>query len=802
MKRKSFGKLAIVTVLATLMLFGLCVCSKKADTSTTTTTTTAAATTPAATTTTTTAEKTTTTTAKAEEPKAETKVEEPVAETKVEEPVVETVVEEPVVEAVVEEPVVETVVEESVAEVETASVEEIPAFSAIFSYKGVTSNIVAYRDHASITVPEGVTADDISTIASLLLMLYPEAAEVTYSYQDGTLYLTYPEQAVEFIQTAIATLDSQAKWYIDEVTAVAEEIEEVAEEVAAAVEEVIESTELTIADDGTITCTYNYHDLATAKIVMGNEQTTITYPAEYIYSSDIEAFIASLVEAYPSLAEYITYDIPEEGTLEIYYPAEYVGGTYYKLETLAYADEAVTAYADAILGELLNSYAEEAVAEAVDEEVEEAVEEDVPVFSTIFTYKGITSEIYAYSDYAVLSVPEGVTEEDIAALAEMLVAAYPEAEAVQYLLADGALILFYPEQSDAFVQAAVAQLESDAVYVIDLLTAEEEVEEVAVAEVEEEAVEETVAEEVPVFSTIFTYRGITSNVVAYSDYAVLTIPEGTSEADIASCAAMLVEAYPEAALVQYAVADNTLTLYYPAQSDEFVQVACATLESEAKYLIDAVYASFETETAVAAVVEEAPAAVVEEAPAAVVEEAPAAVVEEAPAAVVEEAPAAVVEEKAEEPVVVAAPAPVAEPVAAKESFIKSFSVGGVFEGGYNFNAKSLNYAVGLRGELEFTDKISAGLEVSYNFKYKYLHADAYGKYTFAEFGKLKVYGAGGVGLDVSFKGKKAGLTLNAAVGAEYEIIDNLAAFAEIGYQYSFLTKSSDLSLSVGAKYTF
>ena len=763
MKRKSFGKLAIVTVLATLMLFGLCVCSKKADTSATTTTTAAAtttATTPAATTTTTTAEKTTTTTTTAATT-TETKVEEPVAETKVEEPVVEAKVEEPVVETKVEEPVV---VEETAA----AAEEEVPAFSAIFSYKGVTSNIVAYKDHASITIPEGVTEDDISSIATLLLVLYPEASEVTYSLQDGTLYLTYPEQAAEFIQTAIATLDSEAKWYIDEV-AEAKEIEETVEAVVAAVEDVVENTELTIADDGTITCTYNYHDLATAKVVMGNEKTTITYPAEYIYKSDIEAFIAALVEAYPSLAEHVTYDIPEDGTLEIYYPAEYVGGTYYKLETLAYADEAVTAYADAMLGELLAELEESLneLNDALDAVVaEEAAEVEEPVFSTIFTYKGITSDIYAYSDYAVLTVPEGVTEEDIAALAQMLVAAYPEAEAVQYLLADDALILFYPAQSDEFIQAAVAQLESDAKYVIDLIVADEKVEEVAVAE--------AAAEEVPVFSTIFTYRGITSNVVAYSDHATLTIPEGTTEADIASCAAMLVEAYPEASLVQYKVADGTLTLYYPAQSDDLILVACSTLESEAKTLIDAVYASMDkTETAVAA----APAA---------------------ETAVVEAAPAAT----AEEPVVIAAPAPAAEPVAAKESFIKSWSVGGVLEGGYNFNAKSLNYAVGIRGELEFTDKISAGLEVTYNFKYKYLHADAYGKYTFAEFGKIKVYGAAGLGLDVSFKGKKAGLTLNAAVGAEYEIIDNLTAFAEIGYQYSFLTKSNDLSLSVGAKYSF
>ena len=409
----------------------------------------------------------------------------------------EPVIEETVVEAspAEETPVEEIPVEETPVE-ETAEEEVLPVISTIFTYRGITSNIVVYSDNAALTIPEGTTGDDIALAASAVLAAYPEASAVTYSVADGIVYLTYPAQSDDYLLMALSIFESDAEWYID-----------------------------------------------------------------MIYAS-LEA------------------------------PAETI----------------------------------EEVAEETVEEVFEAAEETVlPLFSTLFSYRGVTSEVNAYSDHAALTVPEGVSEEDIAACAVMLVAAYPEASAVTYSVADGIVSLYYPEQSEEYIEGAYALLETEAKWLIDYLNpvAEEsegvEAVEEATEKVEEtvEKVEETVV--LPVISTIFTYRGITSNVIAYNDNASITLPAGTTEKDVAECALMLLNAYPEAASVIYEIADGTVYLTYPHVSDEFVTLAVAALESEAKWYIDSIYDAIEAEKVeaeaeVAAVVEEIPVVVVIEEP--------------------------------------------------------------------------------------------------------------------------------------------------------------------------------------------
>ena len=418
---------------------------------------------------------------------------------------------EPVVEeVVVEEPVVEEPAEEAEAAIE----EVLPVISTIFTYRGITSNIVVYSDNATLTIPAGTTNEDIAAAASAVLAAYPEAQLVTYSVEDGIVYLTYPAQTDEYLLMALSTFESDAEWYID-----------------------------------------------------------------MIYAS-LEA------------------------------PAE----------------EA------------------EPVAEAAEEEVV------LPLFSTLFSYRGVTSEINAYGDHATLTIPEGVSDEDIAACAAMLVAAYPEASAVTYSSADGVVELYYPEQSADFIEGAYAVLETEAEWLIDYLN----------PVVEETVEEETVEEEsvLPVISTIFAYRGITSNIIAYSDNASITLPEGTTKEDVAECAAMLLRAYPEAAAVTYSVADGTVYLTYPSQSDEFITLAVAALESEAEWYIDSLYAAIEAEKAAA--VETVPAAVEESAPAAEV-------VTEKPAT--PETPAPVAVETVKD-------SPKAEAV--KASFNLSFSLGAEF----------------------------------------------------------------------------------------------------------------------------
>ena len=777
MKRKSFGKLAIVTLLAVAMLLGLCVCSKKAETkpATTATTTTNAKVE-------TTQPSTTTTVAKAEEPapaptpavevKAEEVKEEPKEEVKVEEPVVETTP-EVVEEAKVEEPVVE----------EEVASEETPIFSTLFTYNGVTSSIVAYSNHATVSIPSGVTESDIAYLASLLVSAYPEASKVTYAVVDGNLELTYPEQAGDFIVAAISTLETDAKAVIDALTAPVEpEVEEVTVAEVSEEPEAEDTYDFSIDEDGTIRASYNYHNLATASIVMTDTEATITYPAEYIYKSDIVDFFANVVEAFPFVKDYVTYSIPEDGTLVLTYPSEVVDTTYEKVEVLAYLDDAVTEYADAILGSFLNaldSTTEEAVATE-----ETTAEEDVPVFASIFTYKGITSNIIAYSDYALISIPAGVTEDDINAIAAELVVAYPEASVVTYALDDANIVLTYPEQSDAFVLAAVTQLESDARWLIDQLTPATE--EVAIAEVKTE-------EEAPLFSTIFTYKGVTSYVVAYSDHALISIPDGVTEADINTIASELVAAYPIAKAVTYDIEDNNIVLTYPEENGDFIASAVTQLESDARWLIDQLTPATE-EVAVAKVEEVAP--VVEEVKEAPVETAKA---EEPVAPVVApEVPASPVETVE----VVAPSAPVAAPVAQKESFIKGYTASITATPKANVSSvweKPFVVGFGGRFALDF-GKFSVGVKASYDLS-AYMPVALYGKYNAVELGNGNLYVLGAAGANIGLNGRTTGALFELGVGYEYNFSEMFSAFAEVTGQYTTNNKF-EVGATLGASVKF
>lgn len=112
-------------------------------------------------------------------------------------------------------------------EVETAEKEEIkveetalviaPVFSTIISSHGLSANVVAYSDHAEITVPAGTTKTDVDSVAAALVKAYPVAAACTYSFDGSVVSLSYPPQSDEFIVAAVKQLESDAKWALDQI---------------------------------------------------------------------------------------------------------------------------------------------------------------------------------------------------------------------------------------------------------------------------------------------------------------------------------------------------------------------------------------------------------------------------------------------------------------------------------------------------------------------------------------------------------------------------------------------------------
>ena len=465
MKRKSIGKLAIVALLSVAILLSFTVCSKKAETKTTTTTTatsapatTAPATTPAA------------TAPVQEEKKAEVPAAEPTPA-----PVVEPVVEEPA-------PVVETVAEEP-APVEEPAVEEVmedlPVYSTLVSSNGITVAFVAYNDHATVTIPSGIDADKIKSAADYVLSVYPAAASLPYTFDGNVLEISYPAQSDDVIVGIVSSLADAVTKAIDSYYA--------------AKVEVAKSKEFSVAADGTINATYSYKGLAEADVVLADGVATIKYPAHYIYRSDIDEFVAAAVAQYPALAQYVTYSVPEDGTLVVTYPASLT--TSHLVEALAVLNDKVTVYIDNFITSYLKAFEPAEEAPAV---VEEAPAIEVPAFSTLITTHGLTATVEAYADKAYITVPAGTTKGDVDAVVGLLAKAYPElASAVVYSFDGSVVTLQYPAQSDAVIRAAVSELNTLAVAAADQFFGKEEAKAEVVVEEAPAVVEEVPVAEAP-----------------------------------------------------------------------------------------------------------------------------------------------------------------------------------------------------------------------------------------------------------------------------------------------------------------
>ena len=454
MKRKSIGKLAIVALLSVAILLSFTVCSKKAETKTTTTTTatsapatTAPATTPAA------------TAPVQEEKKAEVPAAEPTPA-----PVVEPVVKEP---APVEEPAVEEVKE------------DLPVYSTLVSSNGITVAFVAYNDHATVTIPSGIDADKIKSAADYVLSVYPAAASLPYTFDGNVLEISYPAQSDDVIVGIVSSLADAVTKAIDSYYA--------------AKEEVVESKEFSVAADGTINATYSYKGLAEADVVLADGVATIKYPAHYIYRSDIDEFVAAAVAKYPALAQYVTYSVPEDGTLVVTYPASLT--TSHLVEALAVLNDQVTVYIDNFITSYLKAFEPAEEAPAV---VEEAPAIEVPAFSTLITTHGLTATVEAYADKAYITVPAGTTKGDVDAVVGLLAKAYPElASAVVYSFDGSVVTLQYPAQSDAVIRAAVSELNTLAVAAADQFFGKEEAKAEVVVEEAPAVVEEVPVAEAP-----------------------------------------------------------------------------------------------------------------------------------------------------------------------------------------------------------------------------------------------------------------------------------------------------------------
>lgn len=374
---------------------------------------------------------------------------------------------------------------------EEAKPEEPVVYSDTLTYKGITTTVVVTNTESTISLPEGMGLDEVLAVAELINSEYPdETALVTYELDGDTLVLYYPEQTDEFLLSVVDILRAEAMALIDAYVTDSVPVSS------------SESTDAVYSD------TLSYRGLTT-KVEVYSDGAVITIPEVFDY--DDVAYVASLVlNAYPDEASLVYYDY-SDGILYLTYPEQ--------------SDEYLLGVIDLLRKEAMALIDKSTV---IEEKTAEDVSEDQNVlFTTEFSYNGYYSYITVTSTKAVLTIPEGVSKEDIAAVAEMVSSRYPyEASLIVYTIEDGKLVLSYPVQSSEYLKSALAYIEKEAKAILDLypLKAEEsavtEITELSSLNVPEASESKVVTPVAPpvVVEEVKVFKGFSISAVAIPKY--------------------------------------------------------------------------------------------------------------------------------------------------------------------------------------------------------------------------------------------------------------------------------------------
>lgn len=234
--------------------------------------------------------------------------------------------------------------------------------------------------------------------------------------------------------------------------------------------------------------------------------------------------------------------------------------------------------------------------------------EELPYFSRSFDYEGFTVSVSVYKDHTSL-IFNSYLYGDYSSLISYLIAYYLDLYEVSYSLEGNQVTIYYPELSDSLLDLIVSSLSEyfpssqemenmNGEQIPRNTTAEMISEKVAAEQIPEKEVpvasapiEETIEEEIPassystpveepLFERNYTILDQNAKVTVYSDHAVLNTGFTLLKSDVESLARYFSSAYPVLKNLIYTLDNNTFTLYYPIQSEEYLSSALDMAEKE------------------------------------------------------------------------------------------------------------------------------------------------------------------------------------------------------------------------------
>ena len=232
----------------------------------------------------------------------------------------------------------------------------------------------------------------------------------------------------------------------------------------------------------------------------------------------------------------------------------------------------------------------------------------LPYFSRSFDYEGFNVSVSVYKDHTSL-IFNSYLYGDYSSLISYLIAYYLDLYEVSYSLEGNQVTIYYPELSDSILELIVSYLSEyipssqemenmDGEQIPRNTTAEMIPEKVATEQISEKEVpvasapiEETIEEKIPApsYSTPveepllernYTILDQNAKVTVFSDHAVLNTGFTLLKSDVESLAKYFSSAYPVLKNLIYTLDNNTFTLYYPIQSEEYISSALDMAEKE------------------------------------------------------------------------------------------------------------------------------------------------------------------------------------------------------------------------------
>ena len=208
--------------------------------------------------------------------------------------------------------------------------------------------------------------------------------------------------------------------------------------------------------------------------------------------------------------------------------------------------------------------------------------EEEPLLTDSFSYKGYESAVEGYSTYALITLPQGPSEDDVRFVMNKALKELGVSGVVTFEVKNQSLEIYYPEQNEESLRALYESLVSWLETLIDTLTPVTGAPVVEVAESKSDGEEKA-------YKVSFSYRGIKTDIEGYLTYTNVYIPLGVTKSDVQGVVSFMLNKDPDFLLKTFQIDGAKVVFTYSSQSSDKIIETVEALQEYLKAYIDSIF---------------------------------------------------------------------------------------------------------------------------------------------------------------------------------------------------------------------